>query len=101
MIAVSIARFPLSLLTAALLIIQDFRIIRLGDLNLLQEIDKQDIVEDQEVRRKRTSAVVRRAPVIVGARRIHRARIYGSQETVTAVVYEGSDFEKVRRWERV
>ncbi|KAF7348835.1 hypothetical protein MVEN_01403500 [Mycena venus] len=74
----------------------DFRVIRLGDLNLLKEIDKQNVVEYRDIRRKRTGAFIRRVPVPVGVRRIHHARIFGSQETVTAVVYEGSGFRKHR-----
>ncbi|KAJ7435014.1 hypothetical protein B0H11DRAFT_2257702 [Mycena galericulata] len=73
----------------------DFRTIRLGDLNLLHEISKQNIVDSyQVIRRKRTGAVIRRVPAVSGRRTIYQARIYGSSEEVTAVVYEGSDFEK-------
>jgi hypothetical protein len=38
--------------------------------------------------------VKRRVPRVVGLREIHRARIHGSQEEFTAVVYQGSGFEK-------
>jgi hypothetical protein len=74
----------------------DFRLIRLGDLNLLKEVATHNIVEYREVQRKRTGALIRRVPEVVGARKTHHARIHGSQEIFTAVVYESSDFEKVR-----
>ncbi|KAJ7130468.1 hypothetical protein C8R44DRAFT_850362 [Mycena epipterygia] len=74
----------------------EFHQIRLADLNLLREVDEQEIVQYQVVRRKRTGAVVRWVPVLAGSRRIHHARIHGSQEAFSAVVYEGSDFERAR-----
>ncbi|KAJ7174093.1 hypothetical protein C8R43DRAFT_635402 [Mycena crocata] len=72
----------------------DYRTIRPGDLNLLTEIGKEDIVEYHEVRRQRTGALVRRHKVIVGTRRIHQARIFGNPERVTVVVYKGPQFDK-------
>lgn len=81
---------PVTEVTAPL---SDFRTIRMGDLNLLQEVGKQHLVEYHDVLRKRTGAVKRRVAAVV-VRRINRARIYGSQEIVTAVLYESSDFEK-------
>jgi hypothetical protein len=68
--------------------------VRLGDLNLLKEVAIQNVVECRDVLNKRTGVVKRRAPVVVGVRRIHRARVIGMQEDFTVVVYEGSDFEK-------
>jgi hypothetical protein len=38
--------------------------------------------------------VKRRVPKVVGFREVHQARIYGSQEEFTAVMYQGSNFEK-------
>jgi hypothetical protein len=38
--------------------------------------------------------LIRRVPAVVGRRQIHQARIFGSQETMTAVIYDGPDFEK-------
>ncbi|KAJ7910045.1 hypothetical protein B0H13DRAFT_1877097 [Mycena leptocephala] len=72
----------------------DFAIIKLGHLNFLNEVGKQPIVEYRDILRARTGAVIRRVPVIVGLRRIYHTRIHGSQETFTAVVYEGSQFGK-------
>lgn len=80
--------------TEPLLSISDFAIIKLGHLNFLNEVGKQPIVEYRDVLRKRTGAVIRRVPVIVGLRRIYHTRIHGSQETFTAVVHEGSQFGK-------
>jgi hypothetical protein len=65
----------------------DFRIVKLGDLNLLDEISKYNVVERRPVHRKKTGAVVRHVEVVVGTRRIYRARIFGSQDPMTAVVY--------------
>jgi hypothetical protein len=60
----------------------------------VKEVAKQNIVEYHEVRHKRTGVVKRRVPKVVGLREIYRAHIHGSQEEFTAVVYQGSDFEK-------
>jgi hypothetical protein len=73
----------------------DFRSIPLGDLNLLSEVGKADIIEYRDVRRQKTGALIRRVPVVVGRQRIHQARIFGSQEMMTAVIYDGPGFEKV------
>ncbi|KAJ7242700.1 hypothetical protein C8J57DRAFT_1477395 [Mycena rebaudengoi] len=75
----------------------DFRHVRLGDLNLLNEVATQAIVEYQEIPHKRTGVVKPRVPEVVGVRRIHLAHVIGLQEDFTAVVYEGSDFEKNSR----
>ncbi|KAJ7930787.1 hypothetical protein B0H13DRAFT_2309405 [Mycena leptocephala] len=74
----------------------DFRIVKLGDLNLLDEIDKHDVVKRRPVHRKKTGVVVRHVKVIVGTRRIYRARIFGSQDPMTAVVYDNAQFEQAR-----
>jgi hypothetical protein len=39
--------------------------------------------------------VKHRVKEVVGVRKVHQARIHGSQEEFTAVVYHGSGFEKV------
>ncbi|KAJ7930758.1 hypothetical protein B0H13DRAFT_2264083 [Mycena leptocephala] len=72
----------------------DFRVVKLGDLNLLYEIDKQNVVERRPVHRKRTGVVVRYLKVVVGTRRTYRARIFGSQDPMTAVVYNDAQFEQ-------
>jgi hypothetical protein len=69
--------------------------VKLGDLNLLDEIGKYNVVEGHPVHHKRTGAVVRHIKVVVGTRRIYRARIFGSQDPMTAVVYDDAQFEKV------
>jgi hypothetical protein len=73
----------------------DFRIVKLGDLNLLDEIDKHNVVERRPVYHRRTGAVVRHIKVLVGTRRVYRARIFGSQNPMTAVVYNDPQFEQV------
>jgi hypothetical protein len=67
----------------------------MGNLKLVKEVAKQNIVEYREIPHKRTRVMKHRVPEVVGVRRIHLARVHGSQEDFTAVVYEGSDFEKV------
>ncbi|KAJ7193193.1 hypothetical protein C8J57DRAFT_1657255 [Mycena rebaudengoi] len=74
----------------------DFRRVRWGDLNFLKDVATQNIVEYQDVCHKRTGVVKKRVPQVVGVRKIRHAHIFGSQETVTAVVYEASNFEKHR-----
>lgn len=68
---------------------------KLGDLNLLDEIGKYNVVERRPVPHKRTGAVVRHIKVVVGTRRTYRARIFGSQDPMTAVVYNDAQFEQV------
>ncbi|KAJ7930770.1 hypothetical protein B0H13DRAFT_881342 [Mycena leptocephala] len=72
----------------------DFRVVKLGDLNLLDEIDKQNVVEWHPIRRKKTGVIVRHVKVVVGTRRIYRARIFGSQDPMTAIVYNDAQFEQ-------
>jgi hypothetical protein len=67
--------------------------VRWGDLNFLKDLATHSIVEYQDVQHKRTGVVKKRVQR-VGVRKVRHAHIYGSQETVTAVVYEDSDFEK-------
>ncbi|KAJ7279251.1 hypothetical protein C8J57DRAFT_131373 [Mycena rebaudengoi] len=72
----------------------DFPTIKLGHLKLVEEVAKQNIVEYRKVLNKKTRVVKRHVPEVVGVRRIHLARVHGSQEDFTAVVYEVSDFKK-------
>ncbi|KAJ7901331.1 hypothetical protein B0H13DRAFT_2336208 [Mycena leptocephala] len=72
----------------------NFRVVKLGDLNLLDEIDKHDVVEWHPIHRKKTGVVVRHIKVVVGTQRIYRARIFGSQDPMTAVVYNNAQFEQ-------
>ncbi|KAJ7276565.1 hypothetical protein C8J57DRAFT_1712417 [Mycena rebaudengoi] len=72
----------------------DFPTIKLGHLKLVEEVAKQNIVEYRKVLHKKTKVVKRHVPEVVGVRRIYVARVHGSQEDFTAIVYEGSDFEK-------
>jgi hypothetical protein len=68
--------------------------VNLGDLILYNEIDKQNLVEHRPICRKRTGAVIRRVKVVVGTRRIHRARIFGHQDPMTVVVDNDFRFEQ-------
>jgi hypothetical protein len=69
--------------------------VRLGDLKLVKEVAKQDIIVYRDILHKRTGVVKRRMLEVVGVRKVHQARIVGFQEDFTAVVYEGSECEKV------
>lgn len=73
----------------------DFHSIRLGDLNLLDEIGAEEVVEYRDVRRRRTGVLLRRERVVTGTRRIHQARVLGKPGVVTAVIYQGTDLERV------
>ncbi|KAJ7652273.1 hypothetical protein B0H17DRAFT_1215017 [Mycena rosella] len=70
----------------------DFRSVQLGDLNLLTQMGKEEALTSDVVERRGPGLVQRKA--IVGTRKVYRARIFGSQDPMMAVVYEGSQFEK-------
>ncbi|KAJ7343850.1 hypothetical protein DFH08DRAFT_937668, partial [Mycena albidolilacea] len=55
----------------------DFRVVKLDDLNLLDEIGKYNVVERRAIHHKRTGIVDRHIEVIIGTQRIYRARIFG------------------------
>jgi hypothetical protein len=69
-------------------------VIRFGDLNLLEEVGKQNVIEYRYVRHKKAGFVKRRVLTVVGVRKIHRARIIGMQELFTAVMYDSALFEQ-------
>ncbi|KAF7350057.1 hypothetical protein MVEN_01307400 [Mycena venus] len=75
---------------------QNFRFIQLGDLDLLEEICKENIVEYREIRRRKTKPLVRRERRVVGKRKICQVRVPGRPGTLTAVLYKGTEFEKWR-----
>ncbi|KAJ7930646.1 hypothetical protein B0H13DRAFT_2264041, partial [Mycena leptocephala] len=62
----------------------DFRVVKLDDLNLLDEISKYNVVERRAIHHKRTGIVVRHIEKVVGTRRIYRARVVGIQDPMTA-----------------
>ncbi|KAF8164367.1 hypothetical protein K438DRAFT_1941899 [Mycena galopus ATCC 62051] len=74
----------------------DFCHVSLGDLNLLDEINQESVVKGHPIYRRRTGAFVRHISVVVGTRRVHRARIFGHQDPMTVVVYDGSNFEQIK-----
>jgi hypothetical protein len=69
--------------------------VRLGDLKLISEIGKEEIVEYHEVRRRKTGALIRRNKVVVGERRRFEVSVSGRPETLTAVVYKDTNIDKV------
>ncbi|KAJ7206878.1 hypothetical protein GGX14DRAFT_396812 [Mycena pura] len=61
----------------------DYRVIPLGDLNLLREIGLRD-----------ASGIVSRRRGQAAVRRMYSARIHGSSSTVTAIMYQGDGAEE-------
>ncbi|KAF7340331.1 hypothetical protein MVEN_01952300 [Mycena venus] len=61
----------------------NFRYVNLGDLILYDEIDKQNVVERRPIYHKKTGALIRHVEVVVGTRRVYRARIYKCQDPMT------------------
>ncbi|KAJ6452337.1 hypothetical protein C8R47DRAFT_288880 [Mycena vitilis] len=74
-------------------LLPDYRTIRAGDVHLLAQVGEDQTIEADEPD-LRTGIVTRR--VLIGKRKVFRARIFGSSEPMTAIVYEGSRFQKWR-----
>ncbi|KAJ7609881.1 hypothetical protein FB45DRAFT_340048 [Roridomyces roridus] len=73
----------------------DFRSVPLGDLNLIEEIDKQALVVYRPVHRKKRGAVKRYVQVAAGTRTLHRARIVGFENPMTVALNSDSKFEEM------
>ncbi|KAF7340329.1 Reverse transcriptase-RNase H-integrase [Mycena venus] len=74
----------------------NFRYVNLGDLILYDEIDKQNVVERRPIYHKKTGALIRHVELVVGTRRVYRARIYKCQDPMTVIAYNDSEFEQRR-----
>ncbi|KAJ7018873.1 hypothetical protein C8F04DRAFT_1149750 [Mycena alexandri] len=74
----------------------DYRTIRVGDINLLSLVTEEDILESHVVRHRKRPNRIRRQLVITGRKKAYHARIFGSQDVFTAVVYEGIDFSSLK-----
>ncbi|KAF7333370.1 MFS general substrate transporter [Mycena venus] len=74
----------------------DYRTIRVGDINLLSLITEEDILESHVIRHRKRPNRIRRQLVITGRKKAYHARIFGSQDVFTAVVYEGIDFSSLK-----
>ncbi|KAJ7613603.1 hypothetical protein DFH06DRAFT_1344558 [Mycena polygramma] len=70
----------------------DYRMIRAGDLHLLAEVGEDEVMLSERIESRGTMT----RKVVVGKRKVFRARILGSQDAMTAVVYEGSHFKQLR-----
>ncbi|KAJ7649172.1 hypothetical protein B0H17DRAFT_1338774 [Mycena rosella] len=57
---------------------------------MLSETKKFTIVQMRAVRRRKTGNLLRYEPQTIGMRTIYRARVYGSTQIMTAVVYHGA-----------
>ncbi|KAJ7669907.1 hypothetical protein DFH06DRAFT_158261 [Mycena polygramma] len=69
----------------------DYRLIRAGDLHLLTEVGEDEVMLSDRIESRGTIA----RKVVVGKRKVFRARIFGSQDAMTAIVYEGSHFKQL------
>ncbi|KAF8218338.1 hypothetical protein K438DRAFT_1796691 [Mycena galopus ATCC 62051] len=74
----------------------DYRTIRVGDVNLLSLITEEYILETRVVRHRKRPNRIRRQLVITGRKKAYHARIFGSQDVFTAVVYDGIDFSSLK-----
>ncbi|KAJ7824207.1 hypothetical protein B0H13DRAFT_339507 [Mycena leptocephala] len=73
----------------------DFRTIRAGDLNLLTQVGFEETLQVNLAEPWGKRAVFQ-PKVVVGMRKVYRARVFGTPDPMTAVVYEGSLFDKWR-----
>lgn len=71
-----------------------FRSIHLGDLNLLTEVGSEETLKSELVEQVGRQDITVRREVIVASRTVYRARVFGSQNPMTAVVYRGAQLEK-------
>ncbi|KAJ7769240.1 hypothetical protein B0H14DRAFT_353059 [Mycena olivaceomarginata] len=74
----------------------DFRSVNLGDLILYDETDRQNVVNYLPIHHRRTGVVIRHIKVVVATRRVYRARMFGSQDPMTVVVYDDTKFEQAK-----
>ncbi|KAJ7677772.1 hypothetical protein DFH06DRAFT_560175 [Mycena polygramma] len=74
----------------------DFRQIPAGDLNLLVQVGSDEFIEADVIDEQETGNVTPRKSV-VGTRKLYRARIFGNQDPMTVIAYEGSEFSKWMR----
>lgn len=73
--------------------VPDFRTIRAGDLNLLTQVGFEETLQVNLAEPWGKRAVFQ-PKVVVGMRKVYRARVFGTPDPMTAVVYEGSLFDK-------
>ncbi|KAJ6536498.1 hypothetical protein DFH09DRAFT_1401989 [Mycena vulgaris] len=75
---------------------QCVRSIHLGDLNLLTQVGSEETLNSELVEQVGRQDITVRREVIVASRTVYRARVFGSQNPMTAVVYRGAQLEKWR-----
>ncbi|KAJ7050649.1 hypothetical protein C8F01DRAFT_1377415, partial [Mycena amicta] len=68
---------------------QDFRTIRMGDINLLSVVKEHDVIEEHVVVNRKRPGRVHRQTVHIGTRKTYHAKIFGSQDIFTVMAYEG------------
>ncbi|KAF7334923.1 hypothetical protein MVEN_02242000 [Mycena venus] len=69
----------------------DFRVVRIGDLNLLSSIGSDTVVAYRPVSMGTDTDRPRRRRTVIGQRKIYSARMFGSQDLFTVFIYEGLD----------
>ncbi|KAJ7062234.1 hypothetical protein C8F01DRAFT_1230658 [Mycena amicta] len=75
----------------------DFRTIRVGDINLLSLVKEDDILENHVVLHQKNPGRVHRQTVCVATRKTYHAKIFGSQDVFTVMAYEGNLAEWMRK----
>ncbi|KAJ7050629.1 hypothetical protein C8F01DRAFT_1177657 [Mycena amicta] len=75
---------------------EDFRTIRVGDINLISLVNEGDVLESRIMVHRKRPARVHRREVCVGVRKVYHAKIFGSQDIFTVMVYE----RDLNEWKR-
>ncbi|KAJ7068675.1 hypothetical protein C8F01DRAFT_619093 [Mycena amicta] len=75
---------------------EDFRTIRVGDINLLSLVQEENIVENRVVLHRKRPGRVHCQKVHIATRKTYHAKIFGSQDIFTVMAYEGN----LSEWKR-
>nr|GAT54857.1 predicted protein [Mycena chlorophos] len=67
----------------------DYRRIRLGDINILKLVSEVELIEDRVIRRRKRRGRENTVKVVVGRQKAYHAKIFGSPDIFTVVAYEG------------
>ncbi|KAF7320561.1 hypothetical protein HMN09_00140100 [Mycena chlorophos] len=74
----------------------DYRRIRLGDINILKLISEVELLEDRATRLKKRHGQANTVKVVVGLQKTYHAKIFGSTDIFTVIAYEGD----LTQWRR-
>ncbi|KAF7320576.1 hypothetical protein HMN09_00141900 [Mycena chlorophos] len=75
---------------------EDYRRIRLGDINILKLVSEVELIEDRVIRRRKRRGRENTVKVVVGLQKAYHAKIFGSPDIFTVVAYEGD----LSQWHR-